>query len=240
MIVVRNVSTMSCALQSGEILVIYSDQRIGVATCCPYDEAKIRLMLAGGSNAFSIPLCTVQRVVRRQVRTKSLRTCTHTMASLRFMVGSERAEVDSSVLSSAGADPAKHTTRPIVTGSSVIGMRCKDGVVIACDTLASYGSMARFRQVSRLYQATNNCVIGVGGDYSDFQEIKMMIEKETTREFCYNDGHNLSPRYVVALCISMCLLNFDARLLESTVRCRLRRLYHSCIYIWHKANVLCL
>jgi len=37
-----------------------------------------------------------------------------------------------------------------VTGTSVLGLAFKDGVVIAADKLGSYGSMARFRNISRI------------------------------------------------------------------------------------------
>ena len=39
----------------------------------------------------------------------------------------------------------RHTTQPIVTGGSVIALTFKGGVVIATDTLCSYGSMATFK-----------------------------------------------------------------------------------------------
>ena len=34
-----------------------------------------------------------------------------------------------------------------MTGTSVLGLKCTDGVVLAADKLGSYGSMARFRFV---------------------------------------------------------------------------------------------
>lgn len=110
------------------------------------------------------------------------------------MSGYRRGARDAGVEASACGAPISHTTRPMVTGSSIIAMRCADGVVLASDTLASYGSLARFREVSRMHKATERCVIGVGGDFSDFQEIKMMIDKETTKDYCHDDGHTLSPK----------------------------------------------
>ncbi len=38
-----------------------------------------------------------------------------------------------------------HTLRPMVTGSSVVGIKYRDGVMLAADTLASYGNMARYK-----------------------------------------------------------------------------------------------
>ena len=43
-----------------------------------------------------------------------------------------------------------HTLAPMVTGSAVIGVKYDGGVLIAADTLGSYGSMAKIRNVSRL------------------------------------------------------------------------------------------
>lgn len=114
--------------------------------------------------------------------------------SLKIVAGNTRAGNDESIKASAAGAPIKHTTRPMVTGSSVIGMRCKDGVVLACDTLASYGSMARFRQITRMHKVTNECVIGAGGDYSDFQQICNMLDEVILEEECYDDGHNMSPK----------------------------------------------
>lgn len=104
------------------------------------------------------------------------------------------AGVTSSAAGSAPGDPATRTTRPMVTGSSVIGMRCADGVVLAADTLASYGSLARFRDVPRLHAASASCAIGIGGDLSDQQEILGMMAKVRTEEHCLDDGYKMGPK----------------------------------------------
>ncbi|KAG6114037.1 hypothetical protein E4U14_001557 [Claviceps sp. LM454 group G7] len=66
-------------------------------------------------------------------------------------------------------DPTTHTQQPIVTGTSVVAIKFKDGVVIAADNLASYGSLARFTNVKRLIPFANTSVVGVSGDVSDMQ-----------------------------------------------------------------------
>ena len=61
----------------------------------------------------------------------------------------------------------------MVTGTSVLAIRFKDGVVVAADTLASYGSLARYRDVRRMEEVSGTLVAG-GGDYSDLQEVLEM------------------------------------------------------------------
>ncbi|GJQ11349.1 hypothetical protein GpartN1_g3140.t1 [Galdieria partita] len=93
-------------------------------------------------------------------------------------------------------DPTRHTTAPLVTGGSVVGIKCSDGVVIAADTLASYGSLARFQNFSRLMKVTDSCMLGGGGEVSDFQEIQRLLENLITKDFCFNDEHIQTPRSV--------------------------------------------
>jgi 20S proteasome subunit beta 7 len=72
------------------------------------------------------------------------------------------------------ADPRSHTTRPVVTGASVVGVKYNGGVMLAADTLLSYGSMAKSMNVSRLVQI-DQTLIGASGEYSDFQAIQEML-----------------------------------------------------------------
>ncbi|KAK1780677.1 nucleophile aminohydrolase [Copromyces sp. CBS 386.78] len=74
---------------------------------------------------------------------------------------------DHSYLQNSG--PRQATQAPIVTGTSVIAIKYKDGVVMAADNLASYGSLARFPDVKRLRVFLDSSVIGFSGDVSDMQ-----------------------------------------------------------------------
>ncbi|KAK2682802.1 Nucleophile aminohydrolase, N-terminal [Fusarium oxysporum f. sp. vasinfectum] len=65
--------------------------------------------------------------------------------------------------------PKQNTQQPIVTGTSVIAVKFKDGVVMAADNLASYGSLARFTDVKRLRSFAESSVVGFSGDISDMQ-----------------------------------------------------------------------
>eukprot|EP00177_Eucheuma_denticulatum_P007122 GFKZ01012950.1.p1 GENE.GFKZ01012950.1~~GFKZ01012950.1.p1 ORF type:complete len:256 (+),score=31.68 GFKZ01012950.1:144-911(+) len=116
--------------------------------------------------------------------------------SLKITADHTRGDRDPSVTASAaaGVEPIRHTQRPIVTGSSILGIRCADGVVLASDTLASYGSLARFRQISRMHKASSHTLIAAGGDVSDFQEVCNMVDAALTTDYCHDDGHELSAR----------------------------------------------
>lgn len=101
--------------------------------------------------------------------------------------------------------------QPVVTGTSVLGLLYKDGIMMAADNLgteymsrskmnstvhdfsASYGSLARFKDIKRLYPVGNNTVIGAGGDISDFQYIQKLLDELMNDEFTQQDGHTLGP-----------------------------------------------
>jgi len=68
--------------------------------------------------------------------------------------------------------------------------------MLAADNLASYGSMARFKDVQRLHDLGNNTCLAVSGDMSDFQYLQRLLdgilrEQET---YALADSHPpLSP-----------------------------------------------
>jgi len=78
--------------------------------------------------------------------------------------------------------PIQHTQQPVVTGTSVIALKFKDGVIIAADNLASYGSLARFTDVKRLRKFNNRSILGFGGDISDMQYIDRVLNTLSIRE----------------------------------------------------------
>ncbi|KAK4232393.1 nucleophile aminohydrolase [Podospora fimiseda] len=80
---------------------------------------------------------------------------------------------DGSYLNHGG--PKNATQSPVVTGTSVIALKFKDGVVMAADNLASYGSLARFTDVKRLHTFHNTTILGYGGDVSDMQFLSRLI-----------------------------------------------------------------
>lgn len=90
--------------------------------------------------------------------------------------------------------PVTHTQSPAVTGTSVVAVKFKDGVVIAADNLASYGSLARFTDVKRLRVFDGTTVIGFGGDVSDMQYIDRLLNSLDVKENYASPGHTLNAK----------------------------------------------
>lgn len=90
--------------------------------------------------------------------------------------------------STAANMPVKHTMQPMVTGTSVIGVKFDGGVIIAADDLGSYGSMARYRNIKRVEKVNEKTVIGAGGDYADFQFLSSILEEMVQAEIYRDEG----------------------------------------------------
>lgn len=78
----------------------------------------------------------------------------------------------------------------------MLGIKFNGGIVLAADTLGSYGSLARFKNVSRLMKVNDTAVLGGGGDYADFQHISDVLRQKVINEECLNDGFCFSPKSV--------------------------------------------
>lgn len=81
----------------------------------------------------------------------------------------------------------------VVTGTSILGLAFEGGVIIAADTLVSYGSMARFRNCDRIKIVNNHSVVAAGGDYADYQYLTKVIHQKQIQEKEWNDKLELYP-----------------------------------------------
>lgn len=93
-------------------------------------------------------------------------------------------------------DARKHTMNPMITGTSILGVKYDGGVMLAADTLGSYGSLARFRNISRMHTVNDQTVVAATGDYADFQFLiedltELQIENDEVQ-----DNHRVSPSAV--------------------------------------------
>lgn len=66
--------------------------------------------------------------------------------------------------------------------------------MIASDKLVSYGSLARYQDVQRVFKVNDKTVIGAGGDYADFQSLKRSIDQKMLEDTCHNDNIIMKPR----------------------------------------------
>ncbi|KAI0045040.1 N-terminal nucleophile aminohydrolase [Auriscalpium vulgare] len=86
--------------------------------------------------------------------------------------------------------------QPIVTGTSVLALTYKDGIMLAGDNLASYGSLAC--SAPRLsVTIPSYTIFGASGNMSDFQYLQhdldnLIIQEEVTAQ----DGHQLGPKQI--------------------------------------------
>jgi len=90
----------------------------------------------------------------------------------------------------------QHTQRPLVTGTSVVGLRYKDGVMIAADTLASYGSLAMFKDVVRISKVGSYTLVGGSGEMSDYAYVMDLVEGITRDNLNFDDGFEHAPHEI--------------------------------------------
>ena len=76
-------------------------------------------------------------------------------------------------------------------------MKYDGGVVIAADTLGSYGSLARFTEIERVIKVNETTMVGAGGDFADFQFLSDIIRQKQIDEECADDGFSLKPKVSV-------------------------------------------
>ncbi|CAL9075949.1 unnamed protein product [Musa textilis] len=101
--------------------------------------------------------------------------------------------VKDSAISENGTE---RTLYPYVTGTSVIGMKYKDGVILAADMGGSYGSTLRYKSVERIKHIGKHSLLGASGEISDFQEILRYLDELILYDNMWDDGNSLGPKEV--------------------------------------------
>lgn len=91
---------------------------------------------------------------------------------------------------------SKRTLTPYVTGTSVIGVKFDGGVMIAADTLGSYGNMARYKAVPRIIQVGGSSVMACSGDLSDWQQTTKTLDELILEDDLWNDNSHYSPKAI--------------------------------------------
>ncbi|KAL5982567.1 hypothetical protein ACLOJK_016641 [Asimina triloba] len=102
------------------------------------------------------------------------------------------------------------TLYPIVPGTSVIGVKYKDGILMAADMgdqyfaydknvhrlTGSYGSTLRCKSVERMKPIGKHTLLGTSGEISDFQEILCYLDELILYDNMWDDGNSLGPKEV--------------------------------------------
>ena len=91
--------------------------------------------------------------------------------------------------------PIKHTTNPITTGGGVIGIKYKDGILLASDTMGSYGYLERYMNVPRIHVVGDTTTaITASGELSDYQYICDALDKKVLSSALEGDGFAYTAR----------------------------------------------
>ncbi|EKX72757.1 proteasome subunit, putative [Theileria equi strain WA] len=75
-----------------------------------------------------------------------------------------------------------------VTGSAIVGIKYRDGVLLAADTKLSYGRMSRVTNYERLEQVSPTSVFCSSGDAADHQYISKFLKKAVHNELLANNN----------------------------------------------------
>lgn len=96
-------------------------------------------------------------------------------------------------MSSGSAGPTTHSQYPITTGTSIFGLRYKDGIIIAADTSGNYGNLARYPKTQRVFKVNDTTVIASSGDIADFQYLHKIIKSKQNEEDIRGGGVSMRP-----------------------------------------------
>lgn len=91
---------------------------------------------------------------------------------------------------------SERTLQPYVTGTSVVAIKFKDGILMAADMGGSYGSTLRYKSVERLKSVGKHSLLGASGEISDFQEIQRYLDELILYDNMWDDNNSLGPKEV--------------------------------------------
>ena len=91
--------------------------------------------------------------------------------------------------------PITHTTNPTITGGTIIGLKYKDGILIAADTQLNYGGFHIEKNRTRIHKVSETTAIASGGEYADFTEIVKKLKEKHEEDLISEDGFEfLTPK----------------------------------------------
>ncbi|KAM5554605.1 proteasome subunit beta type-4 [Rosa sericea] len=105
-------------------------------------------------------------------------------------------QAKSSLLCSPEASQSQRAPNPYVTGTSVVALKYKDGVLMAADMGGSYGSTLRYKSIERMKPIGKHSLLGASGEISDFQELLRYLDELTQQDSMCDDGNSLGPKEI--------------------------------------------
>lgn len=87
----------------------------------------------------------------------------------------------------------------MASGGSTIAIAYDGGVLMAADTLLSYGSMAKSANVPRCKIISSNAAVGFTGDYADFQKATETVRETVAEDEQIDDGIVKTPAELFSL-----------------------------------------
>ena len=92
-------------------------------------------------------------------------------------------------------NPVQHSLGAVNVGTSVMGLKFKDGVMIAADTAISYGGMNKLKDARRIEQLNEECVYGCSGEMADMQHLTKNLRRKQEEDEIAQDGATfMAPR----------------------------------------------
>ena len=96
----------------------------------------------------------------------------------------------------------------MASGGSVIAIKYDGGVLLACDTLLNYGSLAKWPNIPRIKIIGSHTAMAATGDYADFQNVTRVLEQHLLEESLAGDGMELTTEelfcYLHRTCTKRC------------------------------------
>ena len=85
--------------------------------------------------------------------------------------------------------PKNHGPFGVVNaGTSVIGIKYKDGVLIAADTVVAYGGTLHEFDYRRIKKLNDELAFGCSGEMADFEKLSEILEGKCEKDEIENDG----------------------------------------------------
>lgn len=82
----------------------------------------------------------------------------------------------------------------MASGGSVIAIKYDGGVLMAADTLLSFGSLAKYPNIPRIKIVGKHTAMCASGDYADFQDVCKDLEEGILEDSLVGDGIEKTPQ----------------------------------------------